>query len=150
MKRYKKEAAVRAYQKHTEHVWLPRMLNFKWRPSGQGNIWHHYVRANVHLQEYQRTTDELRVDKSWAAVSIANSAIDTLRMIVLIGVPAALPPQKKIAGAYVTWKVSNLLVFGSYRSRCWRTIGLVCGKNWAWNPARSYYVATSFGVWAYY
>lgn len=43
-----------------------------------------YARANVHLQEYQRTTKEL--DKSRAAVSIANSAIATLRMIVLIGV----------------------------------------------------------------
>ena len=40
--------------------------------------------ANIHLQEYQRTTDEL--DKSRAAVSIANSAIVTLRMIVLVGV----------------------------------------------------------------
>ena len=43
-----------------------------------------YARANVHLQEYQRTTDEL--DKSRAAVSIANSAIAILRIIVLIGV----------------------------------------------------------------
>ena len=43
-----------------------------------------HVRANVHLQEYHRTTDEL--DKSRATVSIANSAIATLRMIVLIGV----------------------------------------------------------------
>jgi hypothetical protein len=43
-----------------------------------------HVRANVHLQEYHRTTDEL--DKSRAAVSIVNSAIVTLRMIVLIGV----------------------------------------------------------------
>ena len=43
-----------------------------------------HVRANVDLQEYQRTTDEL--DKSRAAVSIANSAIAMLRMVVLIGV----------------------------------------------------------------
>jgi len=43
-----------------------------------------HVRANVHLKEYQRTTDEL--DKSRASVSIANSAIFTLRAIVLIGV----------------------------------------------------------------
>jgi hypothetical protein len=43
-----------------------------------------HARANVHLQEYQRTTYEL--DKSRVAVSIANSAITTLRMIVLIGV----------------------------------------------------------------
>ena len=31
-------------------------------------------------------------------MSIANSAIDTLRMIVLIGVPAVLPPKKKLLG----------------------------------------------------
>ena len=43
-----------------------------------------HIRANVHLQEYQRTTNEL--DKSRAAVSIANFAIVTLRMIVLVGV----------------------------------------------------------------
>ena len=43
-----------------------------------------HARVNVHLQKYQRTTHEL--NKSRAAVSIANSAIATLRMIVLIGV----------------------------------------------------------------
>ena len=43
-----------------------------------------HARTNVYLQEYQRTTHEL--DKSRAAVSIANSAIATLRMIVLVGV----------------------------------------------------------------
>ena len=43
-----------------------------------------HIRANVHLQEYQRTTDEL--DKSRAAVNIASSAIVTLRMVVLVGV----------------------------------------------------------------
>lgn len=43
-----------------------------------------HVHVNVHLQEYQRTTDKL--DKSRVAVSIENSAIATLCMIVLIGV----------------------------------------------------------------
>ena len=43
-----------------------------------------HSRANEHLQEYQGTTHEL--DRSRAGVSIANSAIATLRMIVLIGV----------------------------------------------------------------
>ena len=46
------------------------------------------ARVNVHLQEYQRTTHEL--DNSRAAVSISNSAIATLRMIVLIGVACCI------------------------------------------------------------
>jgi hypothetical protein len=43
-----------------------------------------HSRTNVHLQEYQRTTEELHISR--AAVNMAISAIAALRIIVLIGV----------------------------------------------------------------